>query len=181
MMYPTQRTWWLACLFGIFLPAVAACISEEAGTDDGGIVREGQPLPEFSVTLADGTEVSSETLKGQPAVIVFFNTGCGDCRKELPTVQRLYDETGQRVRFLCISRGENAESISGYWERNSLSLPYSAQTDRAIYEKFARHTIPRLYVTDAAGTVRAAFAEKASYRQLKAAIEDAAAAGRTTR
>lgn len=175
MIHLTGRIWWFACLFSIVLPALASCISEEAESDDGGIVRIGQPVPDFVVTLSDGTEISSAMLDGQPAVIVFFNTGCSDCRKELPTVQRLFDELGRQVRFICIGREESAESVSAYWERNNLSLPYSAQPDRAIYGKFARHTIPRLYVTDATGTIRTAFAGKASYKQLKAAVEKAMA------
>lgn len=173
MIHPTGRIWWLACLFSIVLPAVASCISEEAEGDDGDIVRIGQPVPDFVVALSDGTEISSAMLAGQPAVIAFFNTGCSDCRKELPTVQRLFDELGRQVRFICIGREESAESVRAYWERNNLSLPYSAQPDRAIYGKFARHTIPRLYVTDATGTIRAAFTGKASYKQLKAAVEKA--------
>lgn len=159
------------CLAAMSVMCMAACVSEDSETvADGDIVVSGQLLPEFSVLTADGREVSPASLTGRPAVIVFFNTGCGDCRKELPAVQRLFDEYGSKAGFVCISRAEGASSVADYWQEAGLTLPYSAQADRGVYSLFAQAGIPRVYVADAAGVVRAVFTTKVSYRKLKAAL-----------
>lgn len=164
----------LLSLFFVCLTAMAACsLGEDMAEGSGDVVTVGQRLPVFDVTLADGSVFSSADLAGRPVVIVFFNTTCGDCRKELPTVQELYGDLGEAVRFVCIGRAEPAADVAAYWAANGLTLPYSAQSDRRVYELFATRAIPRVYVADAAGIVRATFVEKVSEKKLRAAIENA--------
>ena len=93
------------------------------------------------------------TGKWSPA---FFNTSCTDCRKELPVVQQVYDRYGDngRMEFVPVSREEEAASVSRYWAEHGLTLPFSAQADRAVYNLFAFSSIPRIYITDTASVVR---------------------------
>lgn len=146
-----------ACLTG--------CVAD-AGSDapdTGDVVREGQSLPAFSIALSDGTRVSNESLQGRCAVIVFFQTTCRDCQRELPRLQSVYERELSRkdgARFVCISRAEGQDAIAAYWQAHDLTLPYSPQPDLQVYNLFAHHTIPRVYVADAAGTVRARFVEQ---------------------
>ncbi len=154
------------------LPAFVSCFTEEeitSGQTD--IITVGQQLPDFSVRMNDGTQVSPSSLSGKPAVIVFFHTGCSDCRKELPVVQRVYDECSSLASFVCISRAEDETAVAAYWQAEKLSLPYSAQPDKTVYQKFAWQTIPRIYVADAAGMVRYVFVEQVSYKRLSEAVK----------
>ena len=67
-----------------------ACIRDnsEEGTF---ILKSGDKLPAFSITLNNGLEVTNEEFRGKVSLIVFFNTGCPDCRKELPVIQEVYE------------------------------------------------------------------------------------------
>lgn len=55
-----------------------ACIDDdvEEGTVD---LQTGENIPVFSVVMDDGQIITSETLKGEVSLIVFFHTGCPDC------------------------------------------------------------------------------------------------------
>lgn len=108
-------------------------------------VGVGDAMPVFSVTLNDGTTVSSPSLCEGKTLVAFFNTGCGDCREELPVLQRFYDYHRDEVKFVLISREESEDSIFGYWKINDLAMPYSAQKTRSVFSLFARDTIPRCY------------------------------------
>ena len=140
------------------LPLLAACIYDPADPE-GGNVGEGDALPEFSVTLSDGTPVSTQSLRGEVSLIMFFSTECPDCQEVLPIVQSLYDEFGSEVRFVLISREEGAKSIAVYWLEHGLTMPYSAQSDREVYRLFATSGIPRIYISDRSLTVRSAFSD----------------------
>lgn len=130
-----------------FCSALCSCIRENAGT--GTDLAAGDIIPDFSVVMNDGTVFNSLSLAGHPSCIVFFHTSCPDCRKALPSIQRIYDEFSMLgVRFICISREEGNENIEEYWEENGYTLPYSAQKDRKIYEMFATGRIPRVYICD---------------------------------
>lgn len=157
-------------LFGVVMVCACSFASEEENERQE-LVEVGQKLPAFAVVMNDSTLVSSTDLTGKPSMIVFFNTACTDCRKELPIVQELYEEFSDRINFMAISRAEGRESIAAYWEKEKLEIPYSAQADRNVFSLFAKTTIPRIYIADASGTVKYIFIEKASKKKLVRALE----------
>lgn len=134
------------------LSAFCSCISEKSTV----FVSEGDKLPDFSVVMDNGQVVSNDSLKGSFSLIMFFHTTCGDCRQTLPIIQQAY-ETWPQVRFVLISRAQTADSLKTYWQRNGLTLPYSAQSDRKVYEKFATSVVPRVYLCDPETVVRKAY------------------------
>lgn len=149
----------------------AGCIKDKPWGAD---LKVGDALPDFEVVMNDGSLVSDEELKGGVSVILFFHTGCPDCQKTLPVVQRIYDEyAGKEVRFAVISRAEGKGVIVSYWKENALKMPFSAQNDREVYELFASERIPRVYVNDKDGTIRYIHTDDPvpSYDDLKSEIE----------
>ena len=105
---------------------------------------------------------------------MFFHTGCPDCQQALPRMQRLYDTYHrQGVQFALISREEGASTIEDYWQTNGFTMPYSAQEDRTIYELFAKSRVPRVYISDNGGRVRAIFTDDPvpTYEELVVALE----------
>lgn len=167
-----MRTW--IKTFGFLLGACilfAACIGDEM--EEGTVnLQSGDRVPAFSVVMDDGRKVTSECLLGNPAVVVFFHTGCPDCRKELAVLQRIYDEFGAAVQMVCISRGEGEEDIARYWEEHRFTLPYSAQDDRSVYHLFAKSGIPRVYIVDKSGMICYVFTDNplADYEDLAEAV-----------
>ena len=135
---------------------LAGCIKEDLGTD----LKVGDSLPDFSVTMNDGTLVSDESLKGSVSCVVFFHTSCPDCQATLPAVQSAYDEYHHKgVAFTLISRAQSADDIDVFWKEKGLNMPYSAQEDRYVYEKFASTRIPRVYICDKDGIIRYIFTD----------------------
>ena len=165
---------WIRTVWLLFWGCVmfAACIDDdvEEGTID---LHSGDSIPAFSVVMDDGQTVTSESLKGKISLIVFFHTGCPDCQKELPVLQKIYTDYGQSIRMICISREESASEIARYWDENHLTLPYSAQEDRTVYYLFAKSGIPRVYVVDEELIIRSVFTDNplASYEDLVKDIE----------
>ncbi len=155
----------------IVMVMVSGCISEEVKDVD---LEVGDEVPEFEVRMSDGRVVSDESLRGDVSVVMFFHTGCPDCRATLPVMQMIYDEfASKRVNFAIISREEEDMDISAFWRDNGLEMPYSAQKDRAVYEKFATSGIPRVYVNDRDGIIRYVFTDNPvpEYDELESAIE----------
>lgn len=66
----------------------------------GDKVAIGQPAPDFTLTLIDGTKVTRDELRGQVVVLNFWATWCVPCRTELPTLDTYYrmrKDAGLRV------------------------------------------------------------------------------------
>lgn len=142
-------------LLYIVLLSVSSCITDD---DDPGdfVLVPGDALPEFSVRMNDGKTLDTQSFLGKVGVIVFFHTDCPDCQKELPVIQKVYDAYKENADVLlaCISRSEPGSDVSSYWEKHSFTLPFSAQSDDAVFSLFASHTIPRIFITDKEGVIR---------------------------
>lgn len=127
---------------------MCGCVSDKEEPEWS--LQVGDALPSFRVTTLDGATVTSEDSYKMPLVIVFFNTTCVDCQRELPKIQKEYEENlqlpeNEQSQYICISREEGPEDVSAYWEETGLTMPVSAQPDRKIYSQFASIGIPRIY------------------------------------
>ena len=137
--------WFLAALL---MTACGGCSAIDDKVDgdevtDADSLVVGDQLPEFEVTMNDGSVVRTADLKGQPSVVVLFSVDCPDCRHELPEVQKLWDRSRQ-----------------GKLTGNGKPLPIVliARKNQA-YSRFAPSRIPRIYISDASATIRVAYAD----------------------
>lgn len=124
----------------------------------------GDRVPLFSVEMVKDGErstFSTAQLTGE-TVIVFFNTTCPDCQRDLPKLNQYYlkHKADEGFQMVAISREEGEEDVAAYWKDNGLQIPYSAQNDRRIYELFASSIIPRVYFVSAQGIVTRVFIER---------------------
>ncbi|MDE6521392.1 MAG: redoxin domain-containing protein [Muribaculaceae bacterium] len=127
---------------------MAGCVGEKEEPE--WYLQPGDALPQFEVTTIEGEKVGSADSYKAELIIVFFNTTCPDCQRELPILQRQYEYNlslpeSERSQYICISREEGAADVEQYWSENHLTLPVSAQDDRNIYSKFASIGIPRIF------------------------------------
>ncbi len=159
----------LLALLGVC--ALNSCIGEKRPPVN---LEVGDKVPEFSVVTSGGEVVSNAGLMGSVSCIVFFHTSCPDCQKTLPEVQKIYDEyLPQGVKFILISREQEEDEIEPYWKECGYTMPYAPQKTRDVYEKFAQSRIPRVYICDKNGIIKAIFTDNPnpSYSDIKSAIE----------
>lgn len=125
-------------------------------------VGVGDRLPEMVLRMNDGTVVDNRSMLGRPVMVVLFSAVCGDCRKELPEVERAYRmlPSESDVMVIAISRGEGERQVAALWEELGLTMPYSAQEDRKVYELFANQGVPRIYIVDREGRIVAAYGDR---------------------
>ena len=156
----------------VVLAILAGCIKEK---QTGADLKVGDSLPDFEVVMNDGSLVTDDVLKQGVSVVMFFHTSCPDCQQVLPEMQKIYAEYASKdVLFAFISREELSQDIEVLWKEKGFEMPYSAQNDRAVYEKFAKTRIPRLYINEKGGIIRYIFTDdpNPSYDDLKSALED---------
>lgn len=144
-MIAKKKIMWLCASLIVCL---TSCITDK--DEPEWYLKAGDALPQFEVTTIAGEKVTSADSYSAELVIIFFNTTCPDCQKELPILQKRYEENlrlpeYERSQYICISREEGVADIEQYWKENHLTLPVSAQTNRSVYSKFASIGIPRIF------------------------------------
>lgn len=138
----------LYAFLAVLIAGITSCIGEKEEPE--WCLHPGDALPQFEVTTTDGNKISSADSYSAELIIVFFNTTCPDCQRELPILQKQYEDRlslpeERRPMYVCISREEGAAEVERYWTEHDLTLPVSAQTDRRIYSMFASIGIPRIF------------------------------------
>lgn len=157
-------------IFAAIILCLCSCIKEKTNRQE---LTPGDTIPQFEVTMADGSIVSPQSLYGSPSCIVFFHTSCPDCRQTLPKVQEIYDlYINKGIKFVLISREQGKEEIQEYWQENNMTMPYSPQTSREVYSLFAQSRIPRIYISDKDCIIREIFTDDPlpTFEGIKAAL-----------
>ena len=151
----------------ITLAALSAvsCL-KETGTD-GKHVGVGEVIPAFIVTTLDGTTTGSDALLGKPSVIVFFDTTCPDCQRQLPEIEAVWRELEGSINAVAIAREQGPDPVRDYWSGNGLTkfsletsglfLDYSKNlvTEETfnLFDRGSKSGVPQVFVTDKDGRV----------------------------
>lgn len=77
---------------------------------------------DWTLTDLDGTPVSFSSFKEKLVFLSFWATWCPPCRAEMPNIQNLYEQYGDRVSFVLASQ-EDPETISGFLSEHGFSMP----------------------------------------------------------
>lgn len=76
----------------------------------------------WDIRDAEGVLLKPELLEGEVIFLNFWGTYCPPCIAEMPEIQRIYDEYGDRVKFILVS-GEDHEKVSLFMDSRNYDLP----------------------------------------------------------
>ena len=148
-------------------------------SDSTTLVKVGDPAPDFSVALFDGSHLTLSELRGKVVLLNFWATWCPPCRQELTRVQKdLIDRfAGRDFLFLPVSRGEKRSDVAAFREQTGYTFPMGLDSTRTIYNRYATNFIPRNYLIDRDGRIITATIgySPEEFDELIAAIERALA------
>ena len=118
----------------LFLAALITLLMAFTALADTGIgVEPGQAMPDFTVSLTDGTTASlSEVLKEKDLVVLnIFASWCGPCEREFPEMEEVYREKKDRMEIISVSGDpdDTMEVIADYKASHGLSFPMGVAGD----------------------------------------------------
>ena len=120
-------------------------------------VEVGEPAPDFTIRTFDNTSLSRTALAGKPLMLVFWNTWCPDCMKELPEINRIVEKLGRgELTVLAVNTGLNdSESKArAYWKKYGYVFPVGFDHSFEIGQAFRVIGVPTVFLIDSKGIVR---------------------------
>lgn len=119
----------------------------ELGADDQ------TQLAPFTYQLADldGTSKTIEIGKGKVTFISYWATWCPPCIAELPSIEKLYADYGDKVNFMLITN-EDPEVVTRFLVKKGYELPVynpRMQAPEALFDR----SIPTNYIINAKGKI----------------------------
>ena len=110
-------------------------------------------VPEVTLELLDGGAARLSDYGGEPVVLNFWATWCAPCREEMPSLDRLQAEMGDRLEVITVATGRNAPAgIRRFFEEEGIEhLPMLADPDQELARGMAVLGLPVTVILDAEG------------------------------
>ncbi len=104
---------------------------------------------QWSFQEMNGNTVSLEQMKGEVIFLNFWATWCPPCIAEMPSIQKLHNNYGDRIKMVLVSQ-EKPETIKAFLEKNNYSMPTYILTG-PIPEVFQSRSIPSSFLISPEG------------------------------
>jgi cytochrome c biogenesis protein CcmG/thiol:disulfide interchange protein DsbE len=112
----------------------------------------GQPAPDFTLDLLDGSRLSLSDLRGQVVVLNFWTTWCPPCADELPDLEALWSEyQAQGVVFVGIAVQEEKAEVREMGSRFGLTYPLGLDPEERIATPYGITGVPETFMIDPQG------------------------------
>jgi len=116
------------------------------------------PAPPFSVPDLNGSETALADFLGKVVLLNFWATWCVPCVKEMPAMERLYQEFKNRpFTVVAVSTDEEgAEKVSAFARKLGLTFSILLDADSQVSKRYGVKELPSSFLIDPQGRVIAA-------------------------
>jgi len=117
----------------------------------------GTRLPDIEVNSLSGDPIRIHPGGGEPLLVIFWNSWCANCRRELPALaESLQSMEPGSLRVLAVNTGINdaREKALGYWKRSGFPFPSGYDEGFRLTTDMAVMGVPLILLVDAEGVVR---------------------------
>jgi len=118
--------------------------------------RNEMPAPDFTLQTSNGNSVSLSDFKGKAVLLNFWATWCVPCKKELPSMQKLYDAVkldGVEVVAISIDR-DKKDRIHQYIKNYNLTFPVLLDPGQKVRKDYFIMGLPTSYLIGADGKLK---------------------------
>lgn len=121
----------------------------------GGAPVKGAPAPDFALCDTNGAFVTTLSgMKGKVVWLNFWATWCVPCKKELPDIQKLYDEKrDQGLEVLIINYQESQTKALDFLPQLGIAMPVVIDRSGELYEQYKLTGLPDSFFVDREGKV----------------------------
>lgn len=102
----------------------------------------GSEAPDFTAKLNNGEAFTLSDKKGQVILLNFWATWCSNCVKEMPAIEKLYEEYGDQIVIVGVNVSEDEDTIDTFIEAKNYSFPVACDTESNISNLYPSAGIP---------------------------------------
>lgn len=121
----------------------------------GVMPQSGKLAPPLVVKDLDGKQIDLKALRGHWAMVHFWASWCGPCRKELPSLQRMRTALGERaLGFIMVNTAEPEEQVFAFLPTVAPNLNSYLDPDGSVTERWQPRGLPSTFLVDPSGHIR---------------------------
>jgi len=110
--------------------------------------------PDFTLKDLNGNKVRLQDLRGKVVFLNFWATWCPSCRLEMPSMEKLHDELGDRgLVILAINYRESPEEINAFFKEHGISLTVLLDEQGKALDLYKAWSLPTTYLINRNGEI----------------------------
>ena len=115
----------------------------------------GTPGIPFELRTLDGQAISLESFRGKPLVMNFFASWCDPCREEMPLINELAAQSGNKgYSVLAIAVEDSRAAVTEYAKEYKLTLPIALDLNSKVKRAYRIFGPPATFFIDRQGIIR---------------------------
>lgn len=152
----------LVALATVAALALAACgggpqDAESSGAGAGSVTgptpASGEPVPGVLVEAFDGSTVSLTDYAGTPMVVNFWASWCPPCVAEMPDLESVHQQAGDRVAFVGVNTQDTIENATRLADETGVTYDLVRDPDTELFRGFGVFGMPSTFYVDADGII----------------------------
>jgi cytochrome c biogenesis protein CcmG, thiol:disulfide interchange protein DsbE len=113
----------------------------------------GDPAPELSFEMFDGSTASMADYEGRPVVVNFWASWCPPCVAEMPDLETVHQEFADEVAFLGINTQDTPDAATDLAERTGVTYDLAHDPDGQLFQAFGGFGMPTTLFVSADGLI----------------------------
>jgi thiol-disulfide isomerase/thioredoxin len=164
-------------LYALIVGALVFLVLFQQKSYRRGGVKVGSEAPPFALTeLRTGERIDLDAQRGKPVLLVFWATWCDPCKEELPHIDALHRELGDRVSILTIVN-EPAPVVKEFLstrrqQGEDYAFPVLVDDSGRIHVSYDARNIPYSVLIDAKGAIADSFVGQVDEDDLRTMLLD---------
>jgi len=132
---------------------------------------KGDPVPTSSYPKLDGGLASLTDYAGTPVVLNLFGSYCVPCKKEMPDLERVHQELGDRVAFVGLAVNDSARDVQAFVDEHGATYDIGRDPSGKIAAELGMVNLPSTFLISADGRIVSAKAGAVTAAELRKLIE----------
>jgi thiol-disulfide isomerase/thioredoxin len=121
----------------------------------GLITLDGRQAPPLVLNDLDGESWDISKAKGRWLFVHFWASWCGPCRKEMPTIQAIYNQFDKsELEIVIINTAESEDTVFSFLASIQMDLNPLLDRDGLVTEQWQPRGLPSTFFVDPDGKLR---------------------------
>jgi peroxiredoxin len=131
-------------------------VSIATPTTKTGSVAAGKVATDFKLRDLGGHEVSLSSMRGKVVFLNLWATWCEPCRREMPSIETLYEKFGKDKSFVILAVSEDSDgskAVAPYVKQSGYKFEILLDPRNDVGEAYNVSGIPETFVIDRDGRI----------------------------
>jgi peroxiredoxin len=155
-----KKTWLIRAILIIAVLALVGITLGCSSSNPSDSTPQPQEALNFTLPTMTGANITLSELEGTPVVLSFWSISCYWCRKQLPYLEDVAQQSGEEIKVMAINMADNATSVQNFFGDYEPTMIVALDGDREVFVDYCqnynnpRGSIPFTLFVDSEGVIQ---------------------------